>query len=69
MNYGLFYCCFIGATVTLQHPYLNDIPEPTQYERVTRHAELGKKTSFDMEMAESAPDLHVSYLIMVSFSG
>lgn len=50
-----------GTTVTLKHPYIYDIPEPTQYEKVTRHAELGKKTSFDNNtMAKPSLDLHIA---------
>ena len=46
--------------MTLRHPYKHDIPEPTQYEHVVRHAELGKQTSFNQDMAKPSPDLHVS---------
>ena len=51
---------FTGVSVTLKHPYERDIPEPTQYEHVTRHAELGKRTSFETDMSKATPDLHVS---------
>ena len=51
-----------GVSVTLKHPYERDIPEPIQYEQVTRHAELGKRTSFECDMlgSKASPDLHVS---------
>lgn len=50
----------VGPTVTLQFPYKNNIPEPSSYEKVTRHAELGKTTGFSTEMPKNTPDLHVS---------
>ncbi|XP_066914683.1 dual adapter for phosphotyrosine and 3-phosphotyrosine and 3-phosphoinositide-like isoform X2 [Clytia hemisphaerica] len=49
-----------GTSVTLRHPYKHDIPEPTQYEHVVRHAELGKQTSFNQDMAKPSPDLHIA---------
>ena len=39
---------------------MKNIPEPACYEKVTRHAELGKRTSFESEISQTAPDLHVS---------
>ena len=60
---------FLGTSVTLRHPYKHDIPEPTQYEHVVRHAELGKQTSFNQDMAKPSPDLHVSFsFVLLDFS-
>ena len=57
----------LGVSVTLKHPYERNIPEPTQYEHVTRHAELGKNTSFDSDMSKASPDLHVSMIFIEPF--
>ncbi|XP_057303591.1 dual adapter for phosphotyrosine and 3-phosphotyrosine and 3-phosphoinositide-like [Hydractinia symbiolongicarpus] len=48
-----------GSSVTLQYPYMNDIPEPSSYEKVTRHAEYGKRISVEKK-SEPPPDLHIA---------
>lgn len=60
----LCYFLLLGASVTLQYPYVKDIPEPSSYEKVTRHTEFGKSSPVN-KMTEDAPDLHVSKLLLL----
>jgi len=48
-----------GGTVTLQYPYYNHVPEPHGYERIERHAEVGRFMG-SAERSYSMPDYHIA---------
>ena len=42
MFYIIGYQMFSGQPITLEHPYMSQVPEPSVYDDISRHAVCGK---------------------------